>query len=239
MIPIRVWKNMQINSKNVKYFNSTIKILKFKEKIMPKGNYAATTTSQQTLGDITLKKVVDYNINISNLNFLDRVARYFLAIAYSSVYPGSDKYNQAYVAARTVAAALNGNKLYLAANELKGLGLQRPKKDTRPIIIAVNELRKGFEGLIKEFASEGIGGITEVVFVANPFGDDNRTYHAEMQLVDLFYEGRMNFDGGIIGVSKPCCMQCALSLDKVDINYSYWHNEKVGVVIPCDPIAPW
>lgn len=206
---------------------------------MPNGNYAAPTKFQQTLGTVVLDNVVDYDINVFKLNFLDRVARYYLAIAYSSIYQGTDINKQARVAALTVAAAINGNTLYLAANGLRGLGLKRSKTDTRPMVIAVNELRKGFEGLRKELADEGITGITQVVFITNPHGDRNRTYHAEMQLVDHFFEERMQFDGGLIGASKPCCMHCANSLDKINVGYSYWHSENVGAVEPCVPQEEW
>jgi hypothetical protein len=204
---------------------------------MPKGHYAASNTLNQKLGQVTLKKVVDYTLDINNLNVLDRVARYLLAVAYSSVYKGTDTYNQAYVAARTVAVGLADNTLYVTANTLIGLGLKA--QSNVKLKIAVNEMRIAATALAAEMSAERIANLTELVVVLNPLGNDDRTYHAEMQLVDVFQEQNLRFEGDIIGVSKPCCMQCAGTLDKLGIGYSYWHSENVGHWIPCKPKAKW
>lgn len=210
------------------------------EVIMPKGRFTKTSMGDEQLGNTRLRRVVNYDdLSYMFLNDLDRIARYFLAVAYSSVYKPTDTYNQAYIAARTVAVGRSGNKLYIAANGLKGLGSQRPRGDTRRIIIAVNEIRIGAQGLANALAEEGIGGITNIIFATNPEGDEDRTYHAEMQLVDIFHEEGVPFDGSIIGVSKPCCKNCAQSLDRVGVGYSYWHDQNVGRVKSCGPKSPW
>lgn len=49
--------------------------------------------------------------------------------------------------------------------------------------------------------------------------------HAEMQLVSQLKQENLMTD--FIGVSKPCCKQCAEVLDHVHIGYSMWHDSPV------------
>ncbi|TBV10817.1 hypothetical protein [Stutzerimonas kirkiae] len=202
---------------------------------MPKGRIATSESLTQKLGKTTLKNVVDYKIHYKNLNVLDRIARYILAIAYSSAYRATDTYNQAYVAARTVAVALDDNALYIAANSLWGL-------DNANHLIPYTDLRLvGGDALIEEIRSENITGTDEsnIFFIPNRYGLNDRKYHAEMQIVDYFHSNSKRLTGDQIGVSKPCCMHCANALDRVSIEYSYWHNERCGLPTQCRPQRKW
>jgi len=197
---------------------------------MPHGAFAASNNLTQTLGEdnpVTFKNVVDFQLDYTRLNYLDRAARYLLAVAYSSVYRGTDTYNQAYVAARTVAVGLHDNVLYVTANDLIGLGL-KPQKPTPGVRyrIAVNEIRIGARALEAEMRAEDLPQLRGITVIAQE--TESRTYHAEMQLVDHFSEEKMRFEGDVIGVSKPCCAQCATRLDALKIAYSYWHDQNVG-----------
>lgn len=203
---------------------------------MPHGRVAASTKQTEILGTTTLRNVVVFDIDFTQLTALDRVARYILAAAYSSAYPGTDTYNQAYVAARTVAVALNGSSLYIAANSLWSLRSQST-------LVRYRDLRLvGGSALLEALREENIIGTDEdnMFFLPNPYGDDDRDYHAEMQLVDYFYTQRLAFTTDSIGVSKPCCQLCAAALDRLGIRYSYWHSQPVGKTTkPCQPTEKW
>ncbi len=204
--------------------------------------FTRSSMSNERLGNLNLSRVVNYDdLNYIYLNPLDRIARYYLAVAYSSVYRGNDNYNQAYIGARTVAVGICGGAIYITANTLHGLGLQRQRGRQAPrgLRIAVNEVRVGAQGLASELLAEGIRGINQIYFVTNPLGADDRTYHAEMQLVDYFYEEGLRFEGDMMGVSKPCCRYCAGSLENLGIEYSYWHDQNVGSVVRCEPESSW
>lgn len=192
---------------------------------MPNGRYAQDQMVPVQLGAVRLNRNVEYNLQWNNLNELDRIARFVLAIAYSGYYAGNDTYNQAYVAARTVAVARSRGALYIAANTLWR------EADVDAVTDRVSDALRG----------EGIGGLPgdRIVFVFNPRGDDDREFHAEMQLVEYLHARNLPFDGNEIGVSKPCCTTCANRLDRLRISYSYWHNQGVGVWRDCGVHARW
>lgn len=165
------------------------------------------------------KNVVYTNLRHDRLNDLDRVARYILAVGYSGQYHGGDAYNQGYVAARTVAVALHEGHLYVATNTVIDPRREHPNVTIGRVLseVGTEVLERGLEDTYKS-----------VIFIENPRGSADRTYHAEMQLIDFFHRNRWRPGGDMIGVSKPCCRRCAVNLDNLDVGYSYWHSENVG-----------
>lgn len=145
------------------------------------------------------------------LYYIDEIARFILAIAHSGQYPGNHR-EQFFISQRTVAVVFHQGTLYVATNSLRnddvedvGTTLQR----------AIDAIR-------------GAGYADQVRFIYNPGGNEDRNFHAEMQLLSYFMAKGWRFDQDIIGVSKPCCENCANNLDRYLIMYSYWHREPVG-----------
>lgn len=154
--------------------------------------------------------VIYTHLVAGELNELDKVARYILAVAFSSQYPGNSR-EQMFISQRTVAVASHNGKLYVASN-----GLYGGEPDA---------LQKG--NVAAALRAEGV--MDEIVYLANWSGFHGlgeSDYHAEMQIVDYFYLMRIPLPQ--IGVSKPCCGKCKERLDSLGIDYSYWHTQGTG-----------
>ncbi len=157
------------------------------------------------------------------LNDLDRIARFVLAIAHSGQWTpehvqdsGSvvnPNREQGFIAQRTVAVAYGGNdEIYIAANSLWNDDIEDCGSTKQRVIDALS--------------AEGVA--RRIHFLPNPFGNGDRTFHAEMQIVRFFVQRGWALRYGEIGVSKPCCRRCAENLDRQGVHYSYWHNEPTG-----------
>lgn len=65
------------------------------------------------------------------------------------------------------------------------------------------------------------------VAIANDLADRYakvKNMHAEMKIVKYFIEYNRQMQGISLGVSKPCCSECAVELDKRGIVYSTTHS---------------
>jgi hypothetical protein len=180
--------------------------------IMPLGKNAAARKD----GKNNVYEAVQYN----ELNHLDQVARYILAVGYSGQYAGDNALRQGYINAHTVAVAQHGTELFVAINTL--FYAQQGK--------APQEHMNKIIGRVKaELISAGATDYySNIYFIDNEWGIKDRFYHAEMQLVDFFKNNNWPLQGNMLGVSKPCCQKCAENLDKLKISYSYWHGVDVG-----------
>lgn len=154
--------------------------------------------------------VIYTRLTAAGLSELDKVARYVLAIGFSSEHAG-DSREQLFIAQRTVAVAIHDGRLYVASN---GLYWGEP-----------NATQKG--NVATALHASGVD--EEIVYLANwaaSYGLSPDDYHAEMQLVDYFHAMRLPLPE--LGVSKPCCSNCKKYLDQLAINYSYWHTQGTG-----------
>lgn len=154
--------------------------------------------------------VIYTRLTANELNDLDLIARQILAVAFSTLYPGNDR-EQLFIGQRTIAVAKHGGTIYVASNDVY---------DGAPTIQQQTNVSQ-------QLASDGETG--NIVYLANWAGwsgMESRDYHAEIQLVDYFYMMRMPLPQ--IGVSKPCCSKCKAELDRLGIDYSYWHTQGTG-----------
>jgi hypothetical protein len=165
------------------------------------------------------------NIDWRNLNPLDRIARFILALGYSGTQAQGKA--QEYIGANTVAVAKppDSNRLYVAHNSLWQMWhrerSQRAAFNRGTVNAALSNVRQELQ---QEFRTQNL-----VIVWINKWQTfyTQRTYHAEMQLVDFFGDKRWRFEGDIIGTSKACCRKCAEALDRLGIRYSYWHERRV------------
>jgi len=137
---------------------------------------------------------------ISGLREWDRQASFLLATSYSRRASPS-RASQGLIQMDCVAVAWAGNSIYAAANS--------HALEDEDFIALAEELN------------------TELTYYNIQRGDGGM--HAEMQVVEELYEQGELQDGSVqyIGVSKPCCRDCAEFLESVDIEYSQWHGDYV------------
>lgn len=181
---------------------------------MPKGKYANPQHVTQDFGSGAYLTPVVYEAleqHYEDLNGLDRIARTVLALVHSaySSQKAKDQHHdfvlQNIVSMNTVAAAASGDKLYLAANGVDLLGAAT--------------------AIANALGNEGVS-FTPVIVTGTTWKD--KDFHAEMQLVSYLANNGLMPNGLTIGVSKPCCLQCAERLDSLGLSYSLWHDEEVG-----------
>ena len=138
--------------------------------------------------------------NVSNYSSLDIIAITLLRIAWSR---NRDIFNtQNAVNYDCVAVCLVNGELWLASNNIK-----ITDEDINVLLECMN--------------NDGLPYNGNVWTVTNGSGH----MHAEMQLVSQLKQENLMTD--FIGVSKPCCKQCAEVLDHVHIGYSMWHDSPV------------
>lgn len=198
----------------------------------------ACNAQQGVSGDHSpVSNVVYTSLQYDELNDLDRIARFVLAVAHSANYSGTDR-EQRFVGQRTVAVAITERgDLVIAQNGVLttriSSGRGRPQF-TRMIPALEERIRRTvYVELEWEYAippeelhldppDKPFGNIS---WVANHFGPQDTSFHAEMQLVSCLARNRFRFEGNQIGVSKPCCLKCANRLGKLGIDYSYYHTQ--------------
>lgn len=209
---------------------------------MPIGRKAnhQTHNFDETLIDgsrVRLKQTV-FNVDDDYLHDLDRIASYFLACVFSAIHKRTVK-RQSYANADTVAVARRGESLYFFANTLFS------DTDRRPFEPVSKARREGganaaFDTIFEALDEAGIDDIEDMSYVFKTSLLSNRAFHAEMKLVQYFYEKGMPIDGSYIGVSKPCCQTCAAKLDALGIGYAYWHAASGNVDWqPPSPQSRW
>ena len=152
----------------------------------------------------------------SGLNEYDLMARMILAVTYTGDDNAKpDMLYQSMIGSPTVAIA------------------QDAKSGT--LVIACNKLKVFQDKLVRAaLDSEGVEEKFELLKL-----DDDHSLHAEMRLVNFFYNDKLRLAGDALGVSKPCCRDCASHLEALDIDYSYWHDQNVGKWAPCKPEKKW
>lgn len=128
----------------------------------------------------------------------DRIACIVLAVAYSRTH-GDIPSVQRLIQMGCVAACFVGDAIWLASNNVEIL----------PVDID-NALGNDYNGRTVWIVQNGNGNM-----------------HAEMQLVQELHNDSCLYRGVYIGVSKPCCEQCANLLDKLGISYLHWHDDRV------------
>ncbi|MFP5270680.1 hypothetical protein [Coleofasciculus sp.] len=178
---------------------------------MPQGNYAYHQANVPGDASLSPTNVVYTAVNAGGLNELDKIARFALAAAHSGQYAGTHR-EQHFISQRTVAVARYNGELFIAANDLWNDD--------------VEDVGSTMQRVEHELRNQGIGG--RIRFIPNRYGYRDRSCHAEVQIVNYFFSRAWRLYNDTIGVSKPCCLQCANKLDQVRILYSYWHDQNVG-----------
>lgn len=129
---------------------------------------------------------------------VDRIASMILAVAHSRAN-GDTSIRQNLIQMDCVAACFVKRYIWIASN-----CVDITEEDIN------NALGKDYNG-------------TTVWVVVN--GDGH--IHAEMQLVEELQCSYHVYRGRHIGVSKPCCKQCAEILDELGMKYLYYHEDRV------------
>ncbi|MHC8371712.1 hypothetical protein ACYZT2_13090 [Pseudomonas sp. MDT1-85] len=176
------------------------------------------------------------------LNPLDRIARFIMAVAHSANYAATDR-EQGFIGQRTLAVALSKGTLYVAQNNVLTTrhfsDSSSSSKNPKPTFTAqVPELQDYLTSLVNmelewEYAIPGeeihlpvpdsLFSTVAWVFYGGP---EDTSFHAEMQLVNFLHSQGLPFDKNQIGVSKPCCSSCASRLTQLGIDYSYFHTQR-------------
>ncbi|POD80994.1 OTT_1508-like deaminase [Pseudomonas syringae] len=146
------------------------------------------------------RRAAGYHINrINQVVELDKAASYLLARNYSG-RTSPTAISQSLIQMDCVAVAVVNNEWLIASNSRK-LG------DDDAIMLA-HEL--GMD-ITYALVKRGSGYM-----------------HAEMQILEELAESKYQSANVFIGVSKPCCLQCAQSLDQAGSKYTSWHNTSVA-----------
>ncbi|MBN9121939.1 MAG: hypothetical protein J0I06_22825 [Planctomycetes bacterium] len=198
---------------------------------MPNGRQAAAAKQEFTAklekGDVNIEQTV-FAIDDDHLSDWDRIASYILACVYSSVQRQHVS-RQSYSSADTVAVARSGSTLHVFTNTMFARA-DWNKQQQQVVFTPLSASKRGTgqaaaaETVFAAMKEAGMSDIKTIDFTYKKSLLTNRTYHAEMQCVDYFFEERQAIDGNYIGVSKPCCRDCAKALDKFGIGYAYWHD---------------
>ena len=209
--------------------------------------------AQQGVADdhSSASNVVYTSLRYDELNDLDRIARFVLAVAHSANYSGTHR-EQRFVGQRTVAVAITDRgDLVIAQNSVlttrvsSGRGRPSftrmvPELEERIRQTVAVELEWEYaippEELHLDLPDKPFGNI---YWVANRFGPQDTSFHSEMQLVYCMAQNGLRFEGNQIGVSKPCCLKCATRLSKLGIDYSYYHTQSADPWVDPGVKARW
>ena len=141
------------------------------------------------------------------INDLDRMASTLLAIC-CSAHRAPTPESQRGIQFNCVAVCQVGNDFWVAAN---GIGIQY--EDIDELLELMKKEKYPFKGYF--------------YIVTQPRSE---AMHAEMKLLSELRKEKMTTP--YIGVSKPCCKQCKLQLDRFGISYAHWHTRSVTKWIP-------
>lgn len=179
--------------------------------VVPKGKNAGAEKTESWYvvdgKDKFLTPVVYVAVEPKSLNESDKIARLLMSMIWSSQFDPQDFLKQNLIGQGTLAVATTADTLYVAGN------------DCFP-----NVTWEALRTFVKDALAREKVAFKNIVFVKNPNGFGDRSFHAEAQLV--WYLHKNNILTKEIGVSKPCCQNCALMLDRVGLAYSYWHEEE-------------
>jgi OTT_1508-like deaminase len=144
------------------------------------------------------------SVKFDKLNEFDLIARYILSLLYSRGNPKgkTDFLYQQLVGMPTVAVASSNGVLYIACDKIE-------------------ITREGIKSVLEST------GYIDFSIIKND--KTNNKLHAEMKLLSKINHG---IDGKFMGVSKPCCAQCADFLENQGIDYLYWNSQNVGILTP-------
>ncbi|WP_444936307.1 nucleic acid/nucleotide deaminase domain-containing protein [Microbulbifer sp. JMSA004] len=171
-----------------------------------------------TTGPASLQRNAFYkNVVPSDLNPLDLVARQILTYKFTHLHNPQDSVRQAMRDVETVACAIAGKgTLLVAHNSSFGAHGGNNSAVEAATVKALKDLR-----------TRGFTNITDC-FVLSPIRRQRKTFHAEMQLLKACAENNRPIQGGVIGVSKPCCGKCAKYLKALGIDFSLYSKSPVG-----------
>lgn len=162
------------------------------------------------------------------LNNLDAVARLIMAMAHTATAKSPEEENleadqktrrtvQVNIGSgiKTVAVTRSGTSLLVAQN-----GIFR---DAKP-----RSARGALETTLTTHVKNQLGdkGPIQSVQFVNADSDDFGM-HAEMVLLQHCMSRRLPMTGGTIGVSKPCCKNCAAALNDAKVDYTLWIDGEV------------
>jgi hypothetical protein len=157
----------------------------------------------------------------SDLNDLDNIARYILAMTHSGWNDPYHIVKQNVTGKKTFAVGASGDTLYVAHNVAMEGG-NRPSPNTGE--------EEGIKNITLGFIKSELK-VSKIrdVKVINLAGRGNATsFHAEMQLIAYLKDKGLALDGRIIGVSKPCCGTCGNFLNALGINFSLIGDPPLG-----------
>jgi len=179
--------------------------------------------------------VVYTNLAYDELNDLDRMARFIIAVAHSVNYSPRHR-EQGFIGQRTVAVALNKGTLYVAQNNvltsMGRTGSGKPTFVSMDLDLSTKIRQHVKDKLAEEYTDPdspedkplSLQPFQKVVWISAG-GWERTDFHAEMQLVNFFKNQNLAFEKNQIGVSKPCCSNCASRLTALGIDYSYFHTQ--------------
>lgn len=159
------------------------------------------TTLQERYPGADISTPVHYSsVDWEKLNDFDGIARYILALVYSASDKGTktEFLHQQLIGIPTVAVACSGGVLHIAHDIVK---------------IDIGQIKDILESI----------NYKKIELIKN--NNTNKKLHAEMKILKVL---GVNLDRKLMGVSKPCCTQCADFLELQGIDYSYWHSHPVG-----------
>ena len=165
----------------------------------------------------------------------DKLAYQIHAVAYSMIYQNPSPAQQYIGQPCTAAVSCNGS-LYIAGNDIwrtVGPGAYMAAENWANVgnLNANNAICALLRG-------DGIAA--PIHFLANPLGEGDTSYHAELQLYDFIYRLHgLAFDGPSIGVSKPCCQVCANSMHNAGIGFTDYHNNPTNAASPYPGQVPY
>lgn len=153
-------------------------------------------------------------------NNLDAIAKYIMAMSHTAIVKGpegkdEDKKEKAVVQVnigtgiKTVAVVRSGSTLLVTQNGIFK-SLASSKRGA-----FIDELCKAV------LAELGGKSVVQKVEVLNSASDDF-AFHAEMQLLEHCITSGRQISGGVMGVSKPCCVDCAKKLMEAGVDFSLW-----------------
>ncbi|AWF82093.1 hypothetical protein BTJ40_15340 [Microbulbifer sp. A4B17] len=171
-----------------------------------------------TTGPAQLQRNAFYrNVVPDDLNPLDLVARKILAHKFSNLHDPQNSVRQAMRDVETVACVIAGKGTLLVSHN-SSFGAHGGNNQ---------EVELATAAAFKDLRARGFVNITDY-HVLSPIRKLRRTFHAEMQILKACSEHNREIQGGIIGVSKPCCGKCAKVLKAFRINFSLYSKSPIG-----------
>ncbi|GJJ03231.1 hypothetical protein RugamoR64_37690 [Duganella rhizosphaerae] len=181
-----------------------------------------------TIGPAILKKNLYYGVakdvpfDTDELNSLDIVARHILAYKFTIVHneEAGNRVDPVLHSLRdreTVACVMVNDGHLLVAHNFK---FRDADTNRIPFELAT---AKTVEAMKAE-------GLRIKTYAAVPFyiAKRKKDFHAEMQLLEYVSDNAMSIQGGVIGVSKPCCDDCARTLTSMGIDFSFRAGVAIG-----------